>query len=206
MRGGDQALDLGWSWNVLSLFQLVLVAPAPLDGDIGRDVEVLAGLEQRLEAGQNLPRQGARELGQQIVAEGLDPSRRQLGELLSTETRGDMQVDVLAVLPERACFEPVSLGALDPGICGFRNRAALARGGMDTLAHGRPNRVVICVSLSLCGERADVAVAVSVRIINDPRRLDFVALNPLSFSDRHDALPGLCRTYVTQKSAGIKCR
>src|SRR5262249_33351244 len=126
------------------------------------------------------------------VAEGFDPARCQLRKLLPAEPGSDVQIDVLAVLPERACFEAISLRALDPSVGGLRNGAALAWGGMDALANVHLDRSVIGVGIFLFFKGADVSITVLIDVIDNPSLPLFaLARNPFSLAYRHDGPPSL---------------
>src|SRR5262245_11951752 len=62
VRSVDHALNLVRGRNIAAYLKRALIARIPLDRHIARDVQVLRSLQQRFEAGENLPRQRAGEV------------------------------------------------------------------------------------------------------------------------------------------------
>src|SRR5262245_42635734 len=131
-------------------------------------MRMFGDLEQRLEAGQHLARHRPRQIGQQVVAERLDLRGRQVRQLEPTKPRGDVQVDVLSVLPDRGALPAVRLDALDPAFRSLGNGRTLGWGCVDALVEIDFDRRVMGVGILLALECLDVAVAVLVRVIDYP--------------------------------------
>src|SRR5262249_54517312 len=92
--------------------------------------------EDRTEAADYLPRQRCGSplvlIEKQVIAEGSDGCRRQLGKFTAAEERADVIGEMLSVLHYRRALQPVSLPLPDPGLARLGNRDALTRRSMDT--------------------------------------------------------------------------
>ena len=168
LRSIDEPLDLGRRRDVTARFELALAALVPADGYICRHVRVLCGFEQRLEAGQHLPRQGPAELRQQVVAEVLDRLGCQACELDPADPRRDVKGDMLPILSDRRPLGAVRLDPLNPAFRSFGNRFTLARCRVHTLANIDLDGRVVVVGILLARERLDMAVAFLIDVVHDP--------------------------------------
>ena len=75
---------------------------------------------------------------------------------------------MLPVLRERAALSAFGLNAFDPALRSLVDRHAFGGCSVDALAHGRANRVMVCIRILLALERLDVPVTVLVGVVDDP--------------------------------------
>jgi len=189
--GVEDALDLLPGRDVDADLEPALAALVDADGDVSRYVlgDVAAPLrilEQRLEAGEHLLGRGARHARQQLVAEGIDTRRRQPRQLLPTEPRLDVQLDVLAVVLDGGALAPLQLDEGEPLVRGLRNGDGPRRGCVGPSPHVDPDLLRMGVSVLLAVEGLDVAGALRVEVVDDPRLLRLpAARRPFPLANRH---------------------
>src|SRR5438128_1858396 len=107
-------------------------------------------------------------------------------ELDSANAGHDVEIDVLAVLPDRAPFPPVRFDALEPAIGSLEHSLALAWRCVLAFADVDPDLVVLSVRILLFAEGFDVAIAVLIDIVDDPRFLLLAQTGvPNALPDRH---------------------
>ena len=78
---------------------------------------------------------------------------------------------MLPIGGDRRALQPGGIAAFQPQLGGLGDGDALAVGGMRAGADGDPDDGVMGVGIALLGEGLDVAVAVLVDVVDDPRLL-----------------------------------
>src|SRR5262249_23799619 len=97
-----------------------------------------------------------------------------------------MKLEVLLVALQRGALQAGIGGGREPELAGLRDRDAAARSGVRSGPHVDPGRVVVGVGILLAGEGLDVAVAVLIAVVNDPRLLRLSGwTDPAPSSHRH---------------------
>ena len=124
---------------------------------------------------------GSRAFPQQLIAEGLDRRRRQPGQLLGADPRRlDMQIHMVAVLPQRRALQLLELAFFDPELGRLGDGDAGVLRGVHAALHLALRRDQPGVGLLLRVEGLDVALAFLVEVVGDPGGLLALACSSTS--------------------------
>src|SRR6516164_6930890 len=200
MAGGSskKPLDFGIFWHITPDLELALGALVENDANAVSKMCALGATQQRLQRHQDFARHGAGHdlaavaiLAEQImIAIGLDPLRRQLGQLETPKIWQNMQVEMLAVLRDGRALAAIGLQALDPPIGDISHGGLAVDHDMGALAELDLDLGGTAIGFTLADEGFKPALTGMIGVIDDPGfpRLT-VAGGPNAFTDGHESPP-----------------
>jgi hypothetical protein len=114
----------------------------------------------------------------QLVLEIADHRRAQLGQPHAAKIGRDVHVEVAPVFIDGRALQAILLGGSNPLLARLGHCDALAVCGVRAVADVHRDRRVMGVGLFLLAERFDVAFALLVDVVDDPRFLGAVSVRP----------------------------